>query len=222
MRIGPLRKDFCRRSGWPHNSEVNFPVIRLQVQRSPLKPGRAPERWYDPAPLQQVEVLEMTPDGAIGTTADGERILDVHHRRHQQTRDPKGRGGISVMGTGDYRVLRERYGPHLVDGIAGESVLVEADPGLAGLDLPDSVRLVGDHTLELREFRVANPCVEFTRLCLRLPFDSPVDDRITQGLVDLGAGARGYRAWVAGDGPIRLGDRLELTRSVPAQDDPER
>lgn len=192
-----------------HNGAVMLTVVRMQVQRSPLKPGTAPRRRYDPAPLQQVTALEVTQDGAVGIAADGERILDVHHRRHHRTRDPKGRGGISVMGTGDYRVLRERYGPHLVDGIAGESVLVEADPGLAGLALPDSAELQSSgETLSLQEFRVANPCVEFTRFCLGLAPDSPVDDELRQALADLGGGARGYRARAAGPGTVRLGDRL--------------
>ncbi len=153
----------------------------------------------------------MSDDGAVGITADGERIVDVHHRHHPQTRDPQGRGGISVMGTGDYRVLRERYGPHLVDGIAGESVLVDADPGLAGIALPDSIEVQGaDETLVLQDFRVADPCVEFTRFCLRLPASAPVDARLKETLKALGDGARGYRAWVAGRGTVRVGDRLQV------------
>ena len=35
------------------------------------------------------------------------------------------------MGTGDYVALRERYGDHVVDGIAGETMLLDA-PGRAG------------------------------------------------------------------------------------------
>lgn len=190
---------------------MEFSIVRLQVQRSPLKPGKTPRRWYDPAPLQQVVALEMTADGAVGITADGERILDVHHRHHPQSRDPKGRGGISVMGLGDYRELRERYGPQMADGIAGESVLVNADPGLAGGDYPDSARLHGaGGPLVLQDFRVADPCVEFTRFCLGLPADSPVDVDLRATLAALGDGARGYRAWVAGSGAVRLGDRVEL------------
>lgn len=38
------------------------------------------------------------------------------------------------MGTGDYAHLRSRYGNHLTEGIAGETILVDAPKGLAGLD----------------------------------------------------------------------------------------
>ncbi len=53
-----------------------------------------------------------------------------------QSRDRKGKAGILFMGTGDYVALRERYGDHVVDGIAGETVLLDAPDGLAGGGLP--------------------------------------------------------------------------------------
>lgn len=194
-----------------HNGAMEYAVIRLQVQRSPLKPGTAPHRWYDPSPLAEVVSLDLDDDGGIGVTDGGEHVIDVHNRTHPQTRDAKGRGGISVMGTGDYVALRDRYGPHLLDGIAGESVLVDAPDGLAGRELPETIVIrTAAGSVDLQGFRVAEPCVEFTRFCLRREPDEPVDQQIKDHLALLDGGARGYKARVTVPGTIRIGDLLAV------------
>lgn len=184
-------------------------IVRLQIQVDPLKIGKAPNRYYDPAALQSVPQLALSPDGSFGVTESGERIIDVHHREHPATRDAKGRAGVTVMGTGDYAVLRERFGEHLVDGIAGESILVDAPEGLAGRDLPPTATLqLATGNLVLHDVRVADPCIEFTRFCLRRdPFDE-VDQALRDTLESLGGGARGYRAIASGPGLVSLGDTL--------------
>lgn len=188
---------------------MEWTIVRLQVQRSPLKPGRAPNRWYDPTPLQSVASLELSDDGSIGVTDAGERVLDVHNRTHSQSRDPKGRGGFSVMGTGDYFALRSIYGPHLADGLAGESAIVDAPEGLAGSDFPEVMTIrTHDGPLQLHRFRVAEPCVEFTRFCLQLPPDSPVDQTLKDTLKALDSGARGYKGSATSAGTVRIGDSI--------------
>lgn len=180
-------------------------VVRLQVQLDRLKPGLPPHRRYEPAVLQPVLALQLTPRGVIGIGAAGTEHVDVHHMDHPHSRNSKGRNGISIMTTGDYAALRERHGPHLTDGIAGESILVDYAPGLAGRDLPERLTL---GPLTLTGVHVAKPCVEFTRFCLR--HEGPVDDAIKQGLKDLDGGARGYKMTTVGTGTITLGDRLRL------------
>ena len=39
-------------------------IVNLQIQRSSLKLGEKPNRWFDPAPLLPVAELTLTPDGA--------------------------------------------------------------------------------------------------------------------------------------------------------------
>ena len=115
------------------------------------------------------------------------------------------------MGTGDYVALRERYGDHVVDGIAGETVLLDAPDGLAGGGLPATVTVTtGDGPLELRGVRAAEPCVEFSRFCLRQELAPTVDDAVRQTLVDLDGGARGYRAIAAGAATVRVGDMVTI------------
>jgi len=184
-------------------------IVRLQVQREPLKQGRPPARAYDPTHLVAVPAIELGASGAHGVTAGGERIIDVHHREHPRTRDAKGRAGVLVMATGDYVALRDRYGPHVVDGIAGESILVEHAPGLADRDLPEVLYLqTSSGTVELQQVRPADPCVEFSRFCLGRPPGGVVDQRIREMLIELDGGARGYRAVAADSTTVRLGDTL--------------
>ena len=170
-------------------------VIRLQVQRSRLKPGPAATRLYDPTPLQQVTSLEVTPRGVVG---DG--ILDVHHADHPDTRNVKLRNGLSVMTVSRYLALRARYGAHLVDGVAGESVLLDTE------DLDD---LSGQLLLDGVEFasEPAPPCVEFTRFVLGRGAGD-VGPEVLATLAELGDGARGYYLATTGSLTLRAGAQL--------------
>lgn len=204
-------------------------VIRVQVQLDRIKPGVAPRREYRPGVLHEVAELQVTPDGVIGVDADGTRHIDVHHRAHPHTRDAKGRSGISIMATGDYVALRGRYGQHLTDGIAGESILVDYAPGLAHRAMPAELGVAGHYVtadspdvathvaapLRLLGVHVAKPCVEFTRFCLRRGPSDIVDDDVRQGLLVLDDGARGYKMVAAGAGVIRPGDVIRWDDDLP-------
>src|SRR6266487_3996123 len=65
-------------------------VTRLQIQRDSLKRGEKPTRVYDPTPLLAIPALHVTPDGALGGTADGTWSVDVHHRDHPYTKNADG------------------------------------------------------------------------------------------------------------------------------------
>jgi len=190
---------------------TDYRIVRLQVQRGPLKIGKAPLRYYEPAALVAVNSVLAGPRGVRGVTDEGEVVLDVHHQDHPQSRDRMGRAGILFMGTGDYVALRERYGDHVIDGIAGETVLLEAPDGLAGRDLPAVVTVrTADGPLELRAVRAADPCVEFSRFCLGRDPSPVVDDAVKQTLIDLDGGTRGYRSIAAGQARIAVGDIVRM------------
>jgi hypothetical protein len=183
-------------------------VVRLQVQRSPLKPGPRATRVYNPTPLLEVAALEVDPRGVVGQTACGP-VLDVHHADHPDTRN-RGSNGLSLLPGAHYARLRERFGEHVLDGVAGESLLLEA--AAAPWTLEDLARdLVLETTdgglLPLTAPTVAAPCVEFTRFCLqRLP--GPDDAELAAALEDLDGGARGFYVTVGGTGRIEAGARL--------------
>ena len=198
---------------------MSLRIVRLQVQTEPLKVGKAPLRRYDPSFIESVPRIEVTPTGVFGLRRGAVdrsgavnrfgAIVDVHNVEHPHSRDRKGTGGVSVMGTGDYAALRARYGDHLTEGIAGETILVDAPDGLAGLEMPSEITIITAHgAIRLTQVRVADPCVEFARFCLQQEPSPVVHDAVRQALVDLDGGARGYRAAAVDGGLVALGDEV--------------
>ena len=183
-------------------------VVRLQVQRSRLKPGLRGARVYDPAPLLEVAALEIGPKGVVGSTEAGP-VLDVHHADHPDSRNVRLANGLSLLPRAHYADLRARYGPHLVDGAAGESLLLDTAGRWTQADLDGPLRLetVDGEALELASAMAAPPCVEFSRFCLGLPV-GPVGPDVEQALGDLDGGARGFYVRVTGTGRVEAGARL--------------
>ena len=210
-------------------------IIRLQVQRSSLKLGERPRRWFDPAPLTPVSALELEDGGVVGITADGERILDIHNLRHPETRFGSD-NALSIGFTSHYEAMRERFGERIVEGIAGENLIVQTDRSFERTDLPAEVIVeTADGHAELIGMRVIEPCVEFSRYALNLGSGRPpehdlgtpaehdtadftgsapggkVDPRVKETLVFLRRGMRGYCGMYSrGARVLRVGDRLLL------------
>ena len=170
-------------------------IVRLQVQESSLKVGDKPRR-YDPAPIQSVPALSVSADGVVGFAENGETILDVHHFDHPTSKNRGGENGISLGFTGHYREMRQRFGQHLADGIAGENILIEADRQFQVEELAAGVVVEGTagRRLELRPVIVAAPCVEFSRYALQFPDGDRPDATVTEALRFLDAGMRGFYA----------------------------
>ena len=184
-------------------------VVRLQVQRSRLKPGPPATRVYDPSPLLEVEALEVGPRGVVGVTTDGP-VLDVHHADHPDSRNRRLANGLSLLPRAHYAALRDRYGEHLVDGTAGESLLVETDGPWLPLSGTLLLELADGDLLRLEDVEPAPPCVEFSRFCLGLP-PGPVGPELLAALDHLDGGARGFYARPDGAGRVERGARVLLT-----------
>lgn len=182
-------------------------IVRLQIQRSSLKLGEKPHRVYDPAPLRAVDALTLTREGALARADDGSMVLDIHHAAHPATRNSGGANDLSVGFTGHYDAMRARFGPHLLDGLAGESMLVAAagQVPLAAVAGGLVVRRASGAQVPLGEVRVALPCVEFSRYALR----SAEAEAVKAALQFLDGGLRGFYCTYAGD-PITIdvGDEL--------------
>jgi hypothetical protein len=195
-------------------------IVRLQVQRSSLKLGERPRRWFDPAPLLEVPALALSPDGVVGLLPDGERVIDVHNREHPQSRHGSG-NGISLGFTSHYAHLRSRLGARMVDGIAGENILVQTEREFRRADLPAALAIESaDGLVRLEGARVIEPCVEFSRYALG--YIGPPDRDLTQPdpavaptLQFLRFGTRGYCAtYTAGPAVVKLGDRLLVSEAL--------
>lgn len=189
-------------------------IVRLQVQRSSLKLGERPRRWFDPSPLLEVPTLALSPDGVVGPLSDGAQVVDVHNREHPQSRHGSG-NGTSIGFTSHYTQMRARLGDRIVDGIAGENILVRTDREFREADLPAAVAIEGpDGLVRLEGVRIIEPCVEFSRYALghtgQPDHDvTQPDPAVAATLQFLRFGTRGYCAtYAAGSTVVRLGDRL--------------
>lgn len=183
-------------------------VVRLQIQNGSLKRGDRPRRVYDPRALAEVSLLRVSPLGAA-FEADGKTILDVHHGRHSASKSSPGRE-VSFGLTSHYRRMQGEYGPHIVDGCAGENILVASDRAWRLEDFSGGLVFrsrTSGALLALTRVSVADPCVEFSRFAL-CGEDSPA--RLKPVLQFLGEGTRGYCFTPAEEGSIEIGDSLLL------------
>jgi hypothetical protein len=188
------------------------PIIRLQIQRSPLKIGEKPNRRYDPAPILSVPRLRITTDGAYGLE-NGHEIVDVHNRLHPQTRQENPENALSFGFTGHYAEMRNRFGEHMALGCAGENVIVEVNRRIALESVKDGVVILGaDETEKLRlaQIRVAAPCKPFSGFALRHQLVEPAVLKATLQFLD--DGTRGFYSvpQVRQAVELQLGDLLAL------------
>lgn len=187
-------------------------IVLLQVQQASLKVGERPHARYNPAPLLVVDSLLLTPNGVVGLTADGGRIVDVHNSTHPQSRNRRGANGISVGFTSHYRTMRERFGSHLIDGIAGENILVTSEQEFTVDDLQREVVIQNSTTGEmviLANAQVAAPCIEFSHFAAKQTALDAV--RLQDTLRFLHDGRRGFYLTLASaqhQALIQLGDRV--------------
>lgn len=181
-------------------------IKQVQVQRASLKLGIKPKRYYDPAAIQVVEYALLAPEGLVGVTTEGERILDIHNSTHPESKNSDGINGISLGFTSHYRAMRAKFGPHLWDGIAGENLLVETEEEIALEKLGERV-IVRDRAsgalLYLEQLVVAAPCVEFSRFALNEPGPVPAEV-LRDALIFLNDGQRGFYATFAGEQAFAL------------------
>lgn len=188
------------------------PIVRLQIQTGEIKVGERGRRVYDPSPIRTVPSVRLT-SGGITVPGDGAPdVLDIHHRDHPAGKWGGGKNGISVLFTYHYELMRARFGPHLVDGIAAESILVESNRQITLDDLRHGlvVETAGGAAF-LHDLVVAPPCVEYTRYVLHYPPEARADATFTDALKYLGPGLRGFYARYSGE-PLLLrpGDRVGL------------
>jgi hypothetical protein len=155
-----------------------------------------------------VEELTLTREGALARLADGGTLIDVHHTAHPNTRNSGEGNDLSVGFTAHYRAMRAAYGPHLVDGCAGENILVEIDEAvsLARIAAGLFIRRATGDPVALANLRVALPCVEFSGYASR----SADQTALKAALQFLDHGRRGFYCTYKGAQPvtIALGDEV--------------
>lgn len=187
-------------------------VTLLQVQVDSIKTGVKPNQRYTPEPhLTAVPVLRINNNGVEGVTEAGDILPDVHNSTHPSSKFT-GNNGISLGFTSHYDVMRERFGDHMVDGIAGEGIVVGNDTRIPLEALAGGIVIKGDdREIVLNGWAILNPCAPFTRFCLHVAEGQKPDRTFTEALKFLGEGLRGFQTVYpddAGTAEIRLGDEV--------------
>lgn len=183
-------------------------VKRVQIQQSSLKVDEKPQQRYDPTPLLVVDALEIAPEGVVGLTVDGGRVMDVHNQRHLQSKNV-GKNGVSFGFTSHYAFIQERFGEHLTVGIAGENILVEVATQCTLADLGQKLVFKNPTTgtlATLHGLSVAAPCEPFSRFVLQQ--DEVPAAQMKATLQALHDGIRGFYAYAAGLATISAGDQV--------------
>ncbi len=173
-------------------------VSLVQLQPSGLiieVPGPSPVRsFYDASRRVEVDRLEITPRGIQATLPTGKQVLDIHHLDHpDKAYDDDDL--VCVGFTAHYAAMRAEFGEHMVDGIAGENILVDYPDEVWPEDLGRVLAIENQDTgematLELESF--AAPCVELSRFCAQQQTDELPANRLGEILRFLGNGRRGF------------------------------
>ena len=184
------------------------PIVRLQIQRGPLKTGVQGDRLYSPALIQAVERLAIGPDGAFGFDPAHGWIVDVHHSAHPETRNADGRHALTLGFTGHYAAIGEQFAHAVEVGCAGENIIVDAPGRFTLEELAPGIAVLGSdgaERLRLDVRAVAHPCRPFTGWLSGGIAEAHV---LRENLQFLDEGMRGFR--LAGDakGFIDVGDQV--------------
>ena len=150
--------------------------------------------YYDAGRRVEVDRLEISSRGIEATLPTGERVLDIHHLDHpEKAYDDDDL--VCVGFTAHYDAMRTEFGEHMVDGIAGENIVIDFADEVWPEDLGDELAIENQKTGEmamLRMVSLASPCVEFSRFCLQRPYDEVPGRRMGEILQFLGNGRRGF------------------------------
>ena len=173
-------------------------VKLVQLQPNGLiidMPGQTPTgQFYDPSRLVQVDHLLITPLGIEATLPDGTHILDIHHIDHPGKAYDED-DLVSIGFTSHYDAMRNYFGNHMIDGIAGENIIIDYTEEIWSADLSPELGIENQETSELAILklqRFASPCAEFSQFCIQNQYKKPPANQMRQTLDFLAKGRRGF------------------------------
>lgn len=190
-------------------------VTQVQIQRENLKLGKIPNRVYHTDPLLVVDGLNITPRGVFGVTADGDKVIDVHHIDHPASRNRGNDNGVSMNFIGHYDTMRDKYGDHLLNGVAGENILVDVGRVVTLDDLGAQIIIensVNGEQCMLGNVMIAVPCVEFVYYVLEERAKGKIIKETLQFVSD---GIRGFYMTLTNgqaNPTIQAGDRVYVVK----------
>jgi len=200
----------------PDNIQDLGRVKLVQVQPSGLIIDTPSGDFYDATRRVEVEKLIITALGIEADTLNGEHVLDIHHINHPDKayKDDL----ISIGFTSHYAAMRERFGEHMEDGVAGENIIIEYDREVWMEDLGQQIIIENVETgqqIKLDVLRFAAPCNEFSHFAANSQHEQLPVGELKNTLQFLNKGRRGFLLALA-DGQetatVQAGDRVFAMR----------
>ena len=169
-------------------------VKLVQVQPNGIIIETPSGYFYDVSRRVEVESLLITSRGIEAKTPGGEHVLDIHHLDHPDKMYDED-DLVCIGFTSHYNSIRERYGEHIVDGSAGENIIIDCESEVWPKDLSHQIALKNQESghigvLDLVHF--ALPCEEFSRFVMGSQYEQPPAGELKETLRFLGNGRRGY------------------------------
>ncbi len=192
----------------------NLGTVKLvQLQPSGLIIDTPSGYFYDPSRRVEVDHLLITSKGIEATTPAGEHVLDIHHLDHPDKEYDED-DLVCIGFTSHYRVMRSRFGDHMVDGIAGENIIIDFEKQVWVDDIGTQIAIENSETgqltrLDLQMF--AAPCEEFSHFAAQSQ-DKKLPATVLKDVLQfLNNGRRGFLLLLSKgqeSGIIRAGDKV--------------
>ena len=189
-------------------------VIKLvQLQPSGLIIKTPSGYFYDASRRVEVDRLLITTKGIEATAPNGEHVLDIHHLDHpDKAYDDDDL--VSIGFTSHYEAMRARFGEHMIDGIAGENIIIEYDHEIWEDDLGQQIAIENGKTgvkMLLDTVCFATPCDEFSHFAAQSQDKRLPASELKAVLQFLNKGRRGF-LFVLRDGQdpviVQEGDKV--------------
>jgi hypothetical protein len=188
-------------------------VKLVQLQPSGLIIETGSGYFYDATRRLEVDRLEITSLGIEATNQEGEHVLDIHHISHPDKAYDND-DLVCIGFTPHYEAMRAHFGEHMVDGIAGENIIIETDEEVWLQDLGQGIAIENQDTkskTRLDMINFASPCQEFSHFAMKSKDAKLPANELKATLQFLGNGRRGFLL-VMREGQatavVRQGDRV--------------
>jgi hypothetical protein len=188
-------------------------VKLVQLQPSGLIIEKPSGHFYDASRRLEVDSLQITSLGIEATTPEGEHVLDIHHISHPG-KAYDNNDLVSIGFTFHYEAMRTRFGEHMVDGVAGENIIIDYEDEIWSEDLGKGIAIENQdsgHMALLDFVSFAAPCDEFSHFVARSQHERLPAAKLKETLQFLGNGRRGFLL-VLSDGQeaaeVRRGDKV--------------
>ena len=169
-------------------------VKLTQLQPTGLIVNTPSGEFYDPSRRLVVDSLQISPLGIESITPDGEHMLDIHHIDHPDKKYDND-DLVCIGFSSHYTAMRTRFGEHMIDGIAGENIIIQAEKEIWPEDLGQRLGFESSETGDITFLDVvkfAAPCEEFSHFAAQSQHQRLPAAELKATLQFLGNGRRGY------------------------------